>query len=150
MKRIYCLLFLLTLAITYGQKRYVVNFEKLPEKIALSPKPILIKVYTEWCAICKIQDKKIEKDTALQELLKNSCYYLELNAETTETILFNGKEYNYIPQGANSGYHELSAYLTEGKLSYPCWVVLSSKYEILGIYNGLLKNSQLKELLKQY
>ena len=143
-------MFLLTLATTYGQKQYAVNFETLSEKTALHPRPILIKIYTDWCAVCKIQDKKIEKDKVLQELLKNSCYYLELNAETTETIVFNNKKYKYIPQGANSGYHELSAYLTESKSAYPCWILLSPKHEVLGIYNGLLKNSQLKELLKQY
>lgn len=149
MRRIYCLLFLLTFVTTYGQEQYAVNFEKLPEKIALSPKPILIKIYADWCAVCKIQDKKIEKDAALQKLLKNSCYYLELNAETTETIVFNNKKYKYIPQGANSGYHELSAYLTEGKSAYPYWVLLSSDYEILGAYSGLIENDQLKELLEK-
>ncbi|AXG73276.1 hypothetical protein DVK85_03150 [Flavobacterium arcticum] len=134
----------------YGQEQYIISFETLPEKIALNPKPILIKVYADWCAVCKIQDKKIEKDVTLQDLLKNSCYYIKLNGETTETIIFNKKEYDYIPHGANNGYHELTEYLTKGNNSYPCWVLLSSKYEVLGIYNGLLKNSQLKELLKQY
>ncbi len=139
---------MLTLSLTYGQEKYVVTFEELPEKMAASPKPILIKIYTDWCAVCKIQDKKIEKDTALQELLKNNCYLLELNAETTETIVFNNKKYSYIPQGASNGYHELSTYLTENTSAYPYWVLLSPEYEILGTYSGLLKNNQLKELLK--
>ncbi|KAF2519897.1 thioredoxin family protein [Flavobacterium salilacus subsp. salilacus] len=149
MKKICCLFLLLTLATLYGQEQYTVTFEGLPEKAAAKPKPILIKVYTDWCAVCKIQDKKIENDKELQDLLSDKIYYLTFNAETTKNILFNDKEYNYIPQGAGNGYHELSVYLTEGKQSYPCWVLFSSKYEVLGVYNGLLKNSQLKELLKK-
>lgn len=130
-----------------SQKSYITQFESLSDSIITNPKPILIKIYTNWCAICKIQDKKIEKDTAIQKLLSEKVYYLTLNAESKETIVFNDKSYSYKPNGAKSGHHELATILTNNSSAYPHWVLLSPNYKILGSYSGLLKEEELKELL---
>ncbi|OIQ21313.1 MAG: hypothetical protein BM557_03415 [Flavobacterium sp. MedPE-SWcel] len=144
-----CLAFVLFITKGYSQKSYTTSFADLPEKIAQNPKPILIKLHTDWCAVCKIQDKKIEKDSKLQALLAKLCYYIELDAETTDSITFNGKVYSYTKQGNGKGYNQLSEYLTNGSNSYPYWVILSSDYTIIDTYGGLLKNDQLKALLTE-
>lgn len=147
-----CLCFLLFSIVSIAQtdtsqKSYTTSFEALSDSISLNPKPILIKIYADWCAVCKIQDKKIEKDTAIQKLLSEKVYYLTLNAEVEETIVFNGKSYGYKPNGTKNGHHELATMLTNIDSAYPYWILLSPDYKILGDYSGLLKEEQLKELL---
>lgn len=146
---LYILLFFLSVA-AYSQKQYTVTFETLPEKMAAERRPVLIKIYTDWCAICKIQDKQVAKDIELQKILAEKYYYLECDAETKNDIVFNGKSYHHIASGANNGYHEFAALFAQGGNAYPLWAILSPEYEITGIYNGLIKSKQLTEILKQY
>lgn len=132
----------------YSQHSYTITFDELPEKLKDAPKPIVIKLYTDWCGVCKIQDKKIEKDKELQKLLADGCYFIEFNAESKKSVLFKNTQYNYIIKGGrNKGYHELAALLTNNSNSYPHWVVISSDYEIIDAYGGLLTNTQLKAML---
>lgn len=150
MKKICCITFLLfTVSLGYGQKSYAVSFKNLEQKMAQQPRSILIKIYTGWCAICKIQDKQIEKDSGLQQLLANNYYYIELDAETREPITFNRTTYTFIPHGTG-GLHALAALLGEAKGSYPCWVLLSPDYTIEARYNGLIKSRELVKILSQF
>jgi thioredoxin-related protein len=142
-------LLLLTAIAGHSQKSYAVTFTALPEKMAETPRPLLIKVYTDWCSICKIQDKKIEKDKELQAVLANQYYYLELNAESTEAVSFNGKVYRFIPHGVSGGIHELAMQLCNKQAAYPCWVLLSKDYKTRLLYNGLIQAKDLKHLLKE-
>ncbi|QYJ67164.1 thioredoxin fold domain-containing protein [Flavobacterium litorale] len=132
---------------TYAQKSYSTTFELLPKLMEANPKPIVIKLHASWCGICKIQDKKIEKDKELQELLKNSCYFIELDGELKETILYNGKEYGYKAYSKTNVSNELATELTQGNPSYPHWIFISANYEIIDTYGGLLKADDLKAIL---
>lgn len=150
MKKVCSILLLLFAAsIGYSQKSYGISFKELEQKMTQQPKPILIKMYTGWCAICKIQDKQIEKDKALQEILANNYYYLELDAESRTPITFNGTVYKFVPHGTG-GLHELAAQLGDAKGSYPCWVLLSPDYKIAVRYNGLIKSIELVNILSQF
>ena len=125
--------------IAFGQKDYAVSFAALPAKMNAESRPVVIKVYTQWCSICKIQDKQIEKNAALQKLLAEKYYYLELDAESKESIIFNDTAYTYIPHGSSGGIHALAAEFCGNKNAYPCWIFLNPRYEQLTQYNGLLK-----------
>lgn len=143
------LLLLLTVSFGYSQKSYSISFKELEQKMTQQPRPILIKMYTGWCAICKIQDKQIEKDNALQQILANNYYYIELDAESREPISFNKTIYTFIPHGTG-GLHELAALLGDTKGSYPCWVLLLPDYTIEARYNGLIKSRELVKILSQF
>lgn len=116
--------------------------------MAEESRPILIKMHTDWCAVCKLQDRQIEKDKALQHQLAEGFYYIEFDAESRESLVFNGTEYNFIPHGTG-GLHALAAELSETKASYPAWILLSPDYTILARYNGLLKSGELREILSK-
>ncbi|MEL1243641.1 thioredoxin family protein [Flavobacterium sp. DGU11] len=148
MKTITSLILLFSVTIGYSQKSYTVTFESLPQKLADEPRPILIKVYTTWCSVCKIQDKKIENNKELQQLLADNCYFLELDAESKKTIFFNNREYQFLGNGTG-GMQSLAAAMANPKDGYPTWVLLDSNYTFIGNYNGLLEAEQLKELLSK-
>ncbi|RWX03746.1 thioredoxin family protein [Flavobacterium cerinum] len=142
-------LLLFAVSFGYSQKSYGISFKELEQKMAQQPRPILIKMYTGWCAICKIQDKQIEKDSALQQLFANNYYYIELDAESREPITFNTTIYTFIPHGTG-GLHALAALLGDAKGAYPSWVLLSPDYKIEARYNGLIKSRELVKILSQF
>ncbi len=148
MKTIATLLLLFTISIGYSQKDYTVTFEALPEKMAAEPRPVLIKVYTNWCNVCKIQDKKIEVNNELKQMLADKCYFLELDAESRKTIFFNGKEYRFLGNGTG-GMQSLAAAMANPADGYPTWVLLDASYKYIGTYNGLVEAEKLKELLSR-
>jgi hypothetical protein len=144
------ILLLLLAGTAFGQKEYAVTFEELSLKMMEHPKPIVIKIYTDWCGVCKIQDKQIEKDAELQQMLAKDFYYIEFNAETRADILYNNKMYRFIPHGTKGGVHELALALGGKQLSYPCWIIIAPGYQVITTYNGLLKSRELKNNLLQY
>lgn len=147
-KLLYIAIFILTVSIGYSQKNYVITFRDLPQKMAKESRPILIKMHTDWCAVCKLQDRQIEKDKALQHQLAEGFYYIEFDAESREPLVFNGTKYSFIPHGTG-GLHALASELNEAKASYPAWILLSTDYTILARYNGLLKRGELREILSK-
>lgn len=136
-------LFLMTVAVA-AQERYAITFNELALKMAEKPRPVIIKMYTGWCSVCKIQDKQIAKDKELQKMLAEDFYYIEFNAETREDILYNNRNYHFVHNGKSGGVHELALLLLGKQPAYPGWVFLSPGYEILDVNRGLLKIGQLK------
>lgn len=147
-KLLFITVLFLTVSISYSQKNYAVTFTDLPQKMAAAPRHILIKMHTGWCAVCKLQDRQIEKDKALQHQLAEGFYFLELDAESREFIVFNDIEYKFVSNGTG-GLHALAAKLSEARASYPAWVLLSPDYSIIAHYNGLLKSNELREILSK-
>ena len=130
----------------YSQNGTAISFIQLDQRMKQEPRQVVIKIYTDWCAICKLQDRQVKKDKALQQLLASDYYYVEFNAETKEPIVFDGASYTFSPQGTG-GIHNLALLLGGKQLAYPCWVLLSQDYKILLRYNGLLKGSDLQNIL---
>lgn len=141
------LFFLISLA-SFGQKGYAVSFNELALKMAEKPRPVIIKVYTDWCSVCKIQDKQLAKDKELQKMLAEDFYYVEFNAEARQDILFNNRNYHFMHNGKSGGVHELALLLLGKQPAYPGWAFLSSNYETIDAYRGLLKSEQLKTICR--
>ena len=137
----------------YSQKKRIsvkpLTFAQLQDSMQVDPKPILLKLSTEWCVYCKLQDKQIEKSDSLQKLLHNNFYYIEMDAETKDIISFNGSVYHSRANGLSNGVHELAEALgkVDGQLGYPVIVVLDNSYKMLFRYQGLLGNNELIKVL---
>jgi len=145
-KFLYIAILFLTASFGYSQKNYAITFEELPQKMAVQPRPILIKMHTNWCSVCKLQDRQIENNKALQDQLAEGFYFIEFDAESKKPIVFNGVDYKFIANGTG-GLHALAAKLSEAKASYPSWVLLYPDYAILARYNGLFKSNELMDIL---
>lgn len=146
MRAILLLLFLLFYPVLHAQENSTVKFSELHKLQQKSPKPVLVKIYTGWCNICKIQDRQIAKSQELKTLLAQNIHYLELDAETKQEITFNTIRYTFIPHGLTGGVHALAAQLNPAG-SYPAWVLLSPDYKILWRCNGLTKPDDLIKIL---
>lgn len=121
--------------------------QRIDSMMAVTAKPVLILLSTEWCKYCQMQKSQIgnNKDFANKA---SQFYYVELDAEGKQPIYFNGHTYNAKSTDISKGIHELAVALNGSeRMSFPTWVVLNKKYEVLFRYNGVLSAKQLEEVL---
>lgn len=119
---------LLLTAIVHAQQEPI-SFEQLEDSMAVRPKPVVIKIVTDWCPYCRLQDRQISNSPEIQQLLRDECYFVEINAEQRT---------------------DLTLKLLDNKPAYPAWVVLDKQYAIKGTYRGMLKSKLLLRFLRSY
>lgn len=124
------------------------GFEKLQKQ---NQKPIIIHLYTDWCSVCKIESFQLKKDKDLNKMIEENFYLINFEAEKTkEKINFQGKEFNYLPNG-NSGIHELALALSKNKNQpvYPLWIILDKNQKLVYYHEGEFKPEKMKEKLDE-
>lgn len=127
------------------------TFKEVDSILKKSKKNTVIFIHTTWCKYCLKMEQTTFKDDIVITLLNEKFLYIFFNAETKNTIYFNGQEFKYIPNGINSGVNELALALAkiDKKISYPTLVILNNKYEIIFQYNQFMNSSMLEEILKK-
>lgn len=100
---------------------------------------IVMQFSTDWCVYCKMQDRQLKKDKNIQRLLADRTYFIQLDAESKDTIIFHHVLYK--PSCYENGLHELTLAFAEKheQPSFPMWVILNKENEILFRQNGLVK-----------
>lgn len=140
----------LALIVNYQSKAQVnpLPVQKIDSSMAVMAKPILILMSTDWCQYCEVQKKQLRKNDEFKNKAYN-FYYVEFDAETKDSIVFNGHTYlNYTKRNRN-GIHQLAFALNgSDSVAFPTWVLLGTKYQVLFRYNGVLKPLEIKELLQ--
>src|SRR5690606_31335511 len=101
------------------------------------------ELYTDWCGVCAIQDKKIRKNDELVSLLENEFYYVRFNAESKENFILNGIKF----ENKDSKIHEFAKAVSSDSNAFPAWVIMNSEFEIIFQYNGLIEPKNLKSIL---
>lgn len=112
-----------------------------------SPKPSALLFSTDWCSVCQIQKRELDKN---DKDLRNDGFYLAIiNPEKyKKDIIFLGKRYSYIANGT-SGLHSLAYELMENNMPiYPYWIFIDSNNRITH-YKGFLNEKQLENIIKK-
>jgi thioredoxin-related protein len=110
------------------------------------PKKFIIDVYTDWCGWCKKMDKGTFTHPIIVKLLNDYFYAVKLNAETSDTIIFNGSKYISLNSG-NRSTHPLAVSLLNWRMSYPSFVYFTEKLEYLGPMPGYKTSEQMEVIL---
>lgn len=147
LKYSFTLLIILSTGITLSAQE--VKWYTFEEAIKLNekePRNIMIDVYTDWCGWCKVMDRETFSKPHIAKILNEKYYAVKFDAETKDTISFQGKKFVNTGQG-NRPPHELAVGLLNGKLSYPNIVFLNKKNDILGALPGFKKPKEMEAIL---
>lgn len=141
----------LFLIITESEAQEVqwLSFEQLADSMEVSPKKIIVDVYTNWCTYCKMMDKQVYAKEEVYEIMNQDFYAVRLNAESTGDITFAGRKFTYQSEGDETGIHELAlvlAYTPEG-MSFPTTTFVDENYQMLFPAVGFMKKKKFLEVL---
>lgn len=130
-----------------GQKIKWMSFTQAVEANKKAPKKIFIDIYTGWCGWCKKMDASTFMDDSVANYMNEKFYAVKLDAETKDTIIFNDHAFVYMPENkANS----LALSLLNGKMSYPTFVIMDEKVQLLTPVPGFQTVPQIMPILKYF
>ncbi len=110
----------------YANAQYIISpsavkwydLEKAFELNKEEPRPILIDVYSDWCSWCRFMIKTTFSNKKIANYINKYFYPVRFNAETQDTVVFQGKKYF----NRNIGHHpthDLATNLLDGQINYP-------------------------------
>ncbi|MFT6856597.1 MAG: thioredoxin-related protein [Cyclobacteriaceae bacterium] len=145
--------FLLSLHLSAQKKNTVrwVSFNQLDDSLAVHPKKVLIDFYTDWCAYCRKMDKVVFTQPAVVERLNTSYYSVRMDAESADTIFFEGQFFINDQLGkTRRPVHQLAQLLAlnEGQFTPPVLIILDENFTIQKRYFQYLDSKKLLEALK--
>lgn len=123
------------------------SFEEAMELSKKSQKKVFIDVFTDWCGWCKKMDASTFADSIIRAYMAEHYYPVKLNAERKDTVFFNGSYYVNPSPATPRSTHQLAAALLQGRMSYPSFVILNEKFEILNTVIGYKSAKDLEPIL---
>lgn len=97
-----------------------------------NPRKIVISIFTDWCNGCNIMNKTTFTDSLLKDYIEQNYYFVELNAETKDTLEWNGNK--VVPSNnPQNPFHPLASMLANGNLILPTTVVLDENFQRLDV-----------------
>ncbi len=113
-------------------------------------KKIFIDLFTDWCGWCKKMDAVTFSNPYIAQYMSEHYYAVKFNAERTDTIDFQGRQFvNPTPTTPRST-HQLAYALLNGKLSYPSFVFLDENYNMLTVVAGYYEAKAFEPVLNYF
>lgn len=126
------------------------SFEEAYSLIKKKPKKIFIDMYTDWCGWCKRMDAETFAIPVIAEYMNKNFYCVKFNAERKDTVMIDGQMFvNPNPHGKRSS-HQLAVSLLRGKMSYPSFVFLNEKGQMLNVLAGYQQAAPFEKILNWY
>lgn len=148
-KIIFIVLIAFGLNVTAQEKVNWVSFEKAVELNKKNPKPFLIDIYTDWCGWCKKMDRDTYANPIIVNYINEKYHAVKMDGEGSEPITY--KDYTFkLQQQGRTKYHELTAALMNGKLSYPTTVILNKEEKLLDRIPGYLDARKMEMVLAYF
>ncbi|PWW19599.1 MULTISPECIES: redoxin domain-containing protein [unclassified Chryseobacterium] len=142
-------LFLMLVPCFYLSQMKTGTFSDLEVQQKENPKPVVIHLYTDWCAVCKIESFRMNKDKELVNMVNDHFYFINFETEKTkEKIHFQNQDFEYLQNG-NSGIHELALALSKNKNQpvYPLWIFLDKHQNLVYYQEGQITTEKMKQKL---
>ena len=122
------------------------GFEQAVAKNQTGPKKkIFIDISTAWCGWCKRMDATTFKDSAVVRYMNENYYAVKLDAETHDTLHFQGKTFVFRPEYKSN---ELALSLLSGQMSYPSFIFMDENFALLSPLAGYQTVEQIMPPLK--
>ncbi|SFR35061.1 Thioredoxin-like [Robiginitalea myxolifaciens] len=148
-------IFLILFAIPVGAQEPGItwlSFEQLEDSLAVKPRKVMISFYADWCVYCKKMDRAAFRDPEVVETLTEQYYAVRMNAESRDTIVFDGVSYSNKQLGKKrNSTHEIPLLLASREnypFSLPAIVLLDEQFMITSRHFEYLSPEQMKNILK--
>jgi len=112
------------------------SFEQAYELNKKKPKKIFIDMYTDWCGWCKRMDATTFANPVIVEYMNKNFYNVKMNAERKDTVVIDGTTFVNPNPGSTRSSHQLAIELLRGKMSYPSFIFLNEKSQLLTVVAG--------------
>lgn len=122
------------------------TFKEAQEKNKLAPRPLIVDIYTDWCGWCKHMMRTTYSNENIAGYINNNFYPVKFNAETKDTIEYNGKVYKPLSPEPKTP-HELAVKFLGSSLSYPSTVFVTNNYEYSLLSQGFIEDKKLEPLM---
>ena len=122
------------------------TFKEAQEEMKKQPKPLLIDIYTDWCGWCKQMVKTTYSDPNIAGYINSYFYPVQFNAETHDTIEYNGEKYVNKSKEKKSP-HDLALKFLGQSLSYPSTIFVANDYKFNLLSQGYLEPKKIEPLL---
>ncbi|MBK8700154.1 MAG: DUF255 domain-containing protein [Saprospiraceae bacterium] len=122
------------------------TWEDALKKQEKAPRKLFIDVYTEWCSWCKKMEASTFNQDQVAKYINEHYYPIRFDAEYKNPIEFKNTTYSYV-KTFKGGYHELAAYILQGKLSYPSIVFLDEELNLIQSIPGFQNNEDFEMII---
>ena len=113
------------------------------------PKLIFVDVYTDWCGWCKKMDATTFQHPEIVKYMNDHFYCVKLNAEMKDTVVIDGVTFTN-PNPSGRATHQLAVDLLRGRMSYPSYVVLNDKSQLVNIIPGYRQAKEFEPVIHYY
>ena len=129
-------------------KKY--HFNQVDSLQKVEKRKLLVFIHTDWCRYCEGMNNITFKNKEVANIIENDFYFIELNAEEKNDIVFNGYIYVYKRTGTSTGLHQLAGQLAtiDKEIAYPTLCFLNEKSEIIYQLKNYIKAKELSFILK--
>lgn len=123
------------------------TIEQASEKAKQNPKKIIIDMYTDWCSWCTKMDQTTFSDPIIAAYINKNYYPVKFDAELKTEVMFNGQKFiNANPERKRNA-HQLAVSLMQGQMSYPSYVFLDDKLNVITVVPGYYEAPQFEPIL---
>lgn len=122
------------------------SFKEAQEANKIQSKPLLIDVYTDWCGWCKHMVKTTYSDPGLANYINTYFYPVQFDAETKDTIEYNGMKY-WSTGTEKKSPHQLAVKMLNGQLSYPSTIFVNNNFQFNLLSQGYLDVRKIEPIL---
>ena len=141
---------ILLLSIVFANAQTKINWLTIEEAYAkqkITPKKVLIDVYTSWCGWCKVMDKETFTNAEVINYVNQNYYAVKLDAESKKNIKLGTSVYKF--DEANRS-NEVAIALLQGKMSYPSIVYLDESFNMIQPVPGYMNAKDFHQIITYF
>lgn len=131
-------------------KIHWMNFVQAYDLSKKNPKKIFVDVYTGWCGWCKRMDATTFADPVIVDYMNKNYYNVKMDAEGKDTVVIEGTLFVNPNPESNRSSHQLAIELLRGKMSYPSYVFLNDKSQLITVVAGYQPAKEFEPILHYF